>query len=228
MTEHASFLRLERYRLRELSALEAHAVSEHLTACDACRACLAEVEREVQLPALVVTPLRARPRSRALRLGGSVAGALALAAAALLVVRSAGDRQPAQAHVPPARLSTKGGETAIELVRKHGDALAHDSAVFVEGDAFKVLLTCPAPLAPHFEVVVYQAGEAFFPLSPGVIERCGNRRTLAGAFSLDGPDEALVCVALDAAPLARATLRRGPGALPELSVCTRVRPGALP
>ena len=52
MSQHASYLKLERYRLQELGAAEARAVSEHLAGCDACQACWAEVERELELPEL--------------------------------------------------------------------------------------------------------------------------------------------------------------------------------
>ena len=247
MNEHASYLRLERYRLQELSAGDARLISEHLASCEACRACWAEVERDIELPELPALPAltsqttertaavadlielryaasRLRTR-RWLAWSASTASALAIAAAALLMLRPV-DRG-ADERVPPARFRTKGGDVAIELVRRHGAGLAHDTDVFADGDAFKVLVTCPPPLAPHFDVVVYQAGRAHFPLVSGSIESCGNRRTLAGAFSLDGADDALVCVALDAQRRpSRAELRNGPSALPKLSVCTRVRPSA--
>jgi hypothetical protein len=241
--EHASFLRLERYRLRELSAREERMVATHLAACAPCRACLAEVEREValpQLPALSSAPepaaaadlnmlrdelARAKRRRRAL-LSSQIAGALALAAAALLMLRPLVSRQTSE-HVPPERIGMKGGDVALELVRKRGDAIANDADVFADGDAFKVLLTCPPPLAPRFEVVVYQDGQAYFPLEGGVLPRCGNRRALGGAFTLDGPHDALVCVALGEHGVpARSALRRGPDALPALSVCTRVLPAS--
>jgi hypothetical protein len=239
MTDHASFLRLERYRLRELSAREERMVSAHLAQCAPCRACLAEVEREVALPplpALSSAPepaaaadldmlrdelVRARRRRRAL-LGSQIGGALALAAAALLMLRPLVSRQTNE-HVPPERIGIKGGDVALELVRKRGEAIANDAAAFTDNDAFKVLLTCPPPLAPRFDVVVYQDGQAYFPLEGGALARCGNRRALEGAFSLDGPHDALVCVALGEHGVpARSLLRKGPAELPELSVCTRL------
>lgn len=240
VAEPISMLRLERYRLHELSSREARAVSAHLEQCGACRACLAEIEQDIELPAL--PELRA-PRSqvagaellelrgaarrvrtrRIMALGASASGVLAMAAAALLALRPAIERQSGDG-VPPARFGIKGGDVAVELVRKHRGALADDTAVFADGDVFKVLLTCPPPLAPHFDVVVYQDGRAHFPLAAGTLESCGNRRALSGAFTLDGA-EAVVCVALDAqrAP-SRHAIGAGPSALPELSVCTRVAP----
>lgn len=237
--EHASFLRLERYRLRELGARDERAVTLHLASCAACRKCLAEVEREIALPelpraaersteptssareliALRDEMARARSRKR-MWMGSQLAGALAMAAAALLMVRTLGS--PSE-RAPAERISVKGGDVAIELVRKRGELVVSDARAFADGDAFKVLLTCPPPLSPHFDVVVYQGGQAYFPLEAGALSSCGNRRTLSGAFSLDGPHDALVCIALSehGAP-ARSALRRGPEALPELSVCTPV------
>jgi len=239
VAEPISMLRLERYRLHELSSREASAVSAHLEQCGACRACLAEIDQDDALaalpelrperPATAVAELielrsaarRVRTR-RLMSFGAGISGALAMAAAALLVLRPAVERQSAD--VPPARFGIKGGDVAVELVRKHQGALADDAAVFADGDVFKVLVTCPPPLAPHFDVVVYQDGRAYFPLSSGTLESCGNRRALSGAFTLDGA-EAVVCVALDAQRLpSRSALGRGAGSLPELSVCTRVRP----
>jgi hypothetical protein len=241
-TEPISFLRLERYRLHELSAREERAVSEHLAGCAVCRTCLASIEEDVVLAPL---PVAAKPpaqvaelielrgaakRVRARRLmalSGSVTGALALAAAALLMLRPKPE-EPLTDGVRPARFGVKGGDVALELVRQHRGALA-DPARFADGDSFKVLVTCPPPLAPHFDVVVYQAGQAYFPLASGTLESCGNRQALAGAFTLDGA-AAVVCVALDAQqPPSRARLGQGPDALPNLSVCTRVAPqGAAP
>jgi hypothetical protein len=151
-----------------------------------------------------------------------VSGALAMAAAALLVLRPAIERPTGD--VPPARFGIKGGDVAVELVRKHQGALADDPAVFADGDVFKVLVTCPPPLAPHFDVVVYQDGRAYFPLTAGTLESCGNRLALSGAFTLDGA-AAVVCVALDARRVpSRSVLGKGPSSLPDLSVCTRVAP----
>jgi hypothetical protein len=239
-TEPISFLRLERYRLHELTAREERAVSEHLAGCAVCRSCLASIEEDVVLPPLPALSVPAKPRPqvaalielrdaakrvrarRLMALSGSVTGALALAAAALLMLRPKPEDSFADG-VRPARVGVKGGDVAVELVRQHRGALA-DPALFADGDSFKVLVTCPPPLAPHFDVVVYQAGQAYFPLASGTLESCGNRQALAGAFTLDGA-AAVVCVALDAQePPSRARLGQGPDALPDLSVCTRVAP----
>lgn len=238
-TEPISFLRLERYRLHELSAHEERAVSEHLAGCAVCRMCLASIEEDVVLPPLPALSVPAKPRPqvaalielrgaakrvrarRIMAFSGSVTGALALAAAALLMLGPKPD--PFADGVRPARFGVKGGDVAVQLVRQHRGALA-DPASFVDGDSFKVLVTCPPPLTPHFDVVVYQAGQAYFPLAAGTLASCGNRQALGGAFTLDGA-AAVVCVALDAhQPPSRARLGQGPDALPDLSVCTRVAP----
>lgn len=237
-SEPISFLRLERYRLHELSAREERAVAEHLASCEACRTCFASIEDDVELPELhlpakpseqlgeLIELRGAAKRVRARRFmawTSSATGVLALAAAALLMLRPKPD--PFGGEPRPARIGIKGGDVAIELVRQHRGALAADSAVFADGDAFKVLVTCPPPLTPHFDVVVYQAGQAYFPLAAGTLDSCGNRQALSGAFTLDGSDAAVVCVALDAQTKpSRDRLGRGPEALPDLSVCTRVAP----
>jgi len=240
VTEPISMLRLERYRLHELSAREERAVSAHLEQCGACRACLAEVEQDIVLPALpelpnarsqaaVVDLIELRGAARRVRtrrfmaFGAGASGALALAAAALLVLQTSVERQRADG-VPLARFGIKGGDVAVELVRKHQGALADDATLFADGDVFKVLVTCPPPLTPHFDVVVYQAGQAYFPLAAGTLDSCGNRQALSGAFTLDGAGDVIVCVALDAQRVpSRTELGQGPDALPDLSVCTRVR-----
>ena len=241
VAEPISFLRLERFRLHELSAGEAHAVSEHLARCAACRACLASIEEDdAVLPERPSAPRSAAPRAarvadlielrgaaervrtrRWMALSSGAAGVLALAAAALLILRPRADT--GLDGLRPARLGTKGGDVAVELVRNHRGALAGDPAVFADGDAFKVLVTCPPELAPYFDVVVYQADRAHFPLTAGRLTACGNRKALEGAFTLDGSDDAVVCVALDEQrPWPRGRLSEGPAALPELSVCTHV------
>jgi hypothetical protein len=244
VTEPISFLRLERYRLHELSAREERAVSEHLAGCQACRTCFASIEEDEalpELPELPELPAPAKPSERLAELielrgaakrvrtrrfmawTGSATGALALAAAALLMLRPKPD--PFSGEVRPPRIGIKGGDVAVELVRQHRGVLAADSAVFADGDAFKVLVTCPPPLAPHFDVVVYQAGQAYFPLAAGTLASCGNRQALSGAFTLDGSDAAVVCVALDPQTKpSRERLGQGPAALPDLSVCARVAP----
>src|SRR5687767_11570360 len=109
VTEPISFLRLERYRLHELSAGETRAVSEHLARCEACRACFASIEEDdAALPELPIAAPRAaqvadlielrgaakRVRARRwMALSGGATGALALAAAVLLMLLPKQDPQ---------------------------------------------------------------------------------------------------------------------------------------
>lgn len=243
--EPISYLRLERYALHELPAPEEQVVRAHLARCEACRACFAQTQQACELPALPeLSPARvAQPARRTqasalaqlgervrgwlaparVRAGLSLAGALAAAAAAWLALRPHVGPGLEPPRLRAARLGVKGGELAIELVRKHGAALAEPSR-FAPGDAFKVLLTCPPPGAPHVDVVVYQAGAAYFPLEATTLAHCGNRIALPGAFSLDGAQPAAVCAIVSDTPVARAALARGPAALTEMSVCITVIP----
>ncbi|HMI90069.1 MAG TPA: zf-HC2 domain-containing protein [Polyangiales bacterium] len=255
-SEPVSQLRLERYALSELPAGEHAQVEAHLARCPACRQCLLELSASEpalrslpqELPQLNQLPLAAqrielperRPQPRApssprvRRLPWSlprVAGGLALAAALLLALR-AGLQLP-RAGVDDANgrdsgRAVKGGELALELVRARAGDVALDPRSFASGDRFAVLVTCPPPAPAHWELVVFQAGEAFFPLDSTQPLRCGNRVSLPGAFALTGAQPAQVCVVLSAAPADRATLSRGPDALPAQHACTTVSAEARP
>jgi hypothetical protein len=225
VSEPISFLKLERHRLGELPLRDARVVEEHLEQCAGCRACFESIERDSAQLALPPLPpptrVHALPARKPswLRRSVAAAGALALAAAMFLIVKPSDQAL----RTPPARVRVKGGDLAIELVRRSARGQLADSARFAEGDAFKVLLTCPHIEAPRrLEVVVYQESEAFFPLDTIELEACGNRRNLDGAFGLSG-GQARVCVAI-ADELSRAALARGPAELPEWSVCARVVP----
>ncbi|HEX7481222.1 MAG TPA: hypothetical protein VF331_25700 [Polyangiales bacterium] len=103
---------------------------------------------------------------------------------------------------------------------------ALDPQRFAPGDRFAVLGSCPESLQASWDLVVFQAGEAFFPLQPTAALQCGNRVSLPDAFTLRG--EAPDCVALDLhAAIARSELRRrGPAGLPSQSACIVVAPVA--
>jgi hypothetical protein len=249
-SEPLSQLRLERYALSELPAAEHARIDAHLARCPACRQCLSELHASepalrplpAALPQLNELPEAARrialparharsgvlarpPAAIALR----VAGGLALAAALLLALR-AGLQTP-----PPALRDAnggdggrriKGGQLALELVRERGGDVARDPRTFGGGDRFAALVTCAPRAAPHWELVVFQGGEAFFPLDREQPLRCGNRVSLPGAFVLTGSAPANVCVVLGGAPLDRRVLGRGPDALPAEHACTTVAPEA--
>jgi hypothetical protein len=154
---------------------------------------------------------------------------LGLVAAAAALVLALLPRPSNDSRLPAARVRIKGGELAIALVRQHAAALANDPSVFAAGDRFEVRVSCPADLHAHWDVVVFQAGEAFFPLQPEAPLHCANGVTLPGAFELTGSAAASVCVQLEAAhPLDRERVRRdGQRALSPASACTALTP-ALP
>jgi hypothetical protein len=223
IAEPISWLRLERYRLQELAVADAREIEQHLAACASCRECLAKVDAPLPLPELPVrvpAPIR-RPVWGRARFVAAASAITAAAAAAVLMLRSSPGLEP-----PRRVLAIKGGELAIGLVRERAGAIAREPSQFAPGDRFKVLLTCPPPLRPHVDVVVFQGEQAFFPLQPAELAACGNALALPGAFALDGAEDALVCaVVSDAGPVDRAALSAGGvAALPALSVCAPIAP----
>jgi hypothetical protein len=220
ISEPISWLRLERYRLLELAPAERGQVDQHLERCELCRACLARIDAGVALAPLRPRPLRPSVRARRLWTWGVFA--TATAAAVLLSVLPGGPGLPP----PGPALRVKGGELALGLVRLRDGSIAHDPAHFARGDRFKVQLTCPPDMRGNVEVVVFQAGQTFFPLAPYRLADCGNLRILPGAFSLEGDADVTVCaVVVQAGAVDRAALRAGGvRALPALSVCVPLSP----
>lgn len=226
-----SWLRLERYALGELPEVERSAVAAHLEDCDLCRSCMAEIrDREVTaLPALPVGVLTAPApwwRRHKLRVawGGGFAAAAAAAAtvAIILSTRVGGVRD--ESSLPARRIQIKGGEVALDLIRERGGSVGYEPDAFLPEDRFKILFTCPSPAAMHVEVVVYQDGEASFPLPPTTVE-CGNRVALAGAFRITGRSPAVVCALFDeGAPPDRARLASARPEDLEGAVCTALEP----
>lgn len=180
-----SWLRLERYRDGELDDAERARIAEHLLACTACRACFHRIEEDTRelppLPALPTAP--AQRRSKAL----FVASGLALAAALLFAV----GRVPRDDE-PMARM--KGDGIAFTLVRDDQTVLGDASGTYREGDRWKALVTCPAGSRSTFDLVVYERGDAAFPLEPAKHLDCGNEVPLPGAFSLRGRERLVVCL----------------------------------
>lgn len=224
-----SWLTLDQYLLGELSDEETRDVSLHLEHCPLCRACLSEARRvdEAPLPALVFPERRSTclrwfsalkaPRTRPLW------AALASAAAALLVAMLALHDPGPEADGPGRRASFKGGEAVLTLIRERSGQIRQDPEAFAPGDRFKVLITCPPPWEPRYEVIVLQGGEATYPLEQGRRLVCQNREPLPGAFTLDGQDPALVCVLLgDTLPAPRTLRLPDANALPPGTLCTRL------
>ncbi len=204
--EPVSWLRLERFHAGALAGDERERVARHLAECAACAACLAKIrdDEAVALPplALPAAAKRARvapPPLRA-RVVVPIAGALAAAAALLVLVRG----KP----VEPIASRVKGGDVAFTLVREDGARVEGDSGAYRDGDRFMAVVTCPPGGDMSFDVVVYDDAGASFPLEPAPRFACGNEAPLPGAMRLTGRGEETVCllwsddegVALRAAP----------------------------
>jgi len=205
--EPVSWPRLERYAAGELDATTRGAIDAHLRGCAACRACLDTIRADVvALPPLPVIDVRPPARILAAR-WLFAGGALAAAAAILLVVLTRGS-QPA----PRASVAVKGaGVVVLSVVRERDGAIAIDPSTYRANDRLKVQLTCDPGPSVWADVIVYQDDGAAFPIAPAAIP-CGNHATVPGAFRISGRGHALVCVALGvAAPPARAAHGPAPG-----------------
>jgi hypothetical protein len=194
--EPVSWLRLERYHLGELGAQERARVAEHLASCAACAACLERIAQDdaVALPTLPpLAPRRAARRRWPVRAAATV-GALAAAAVVVLTLRPAGHAGNEGAATRPAE-RVKGDAVAFALVRDDGARIDGNEGLYSPSDRFKAIVTCPPGTAARFDVVVYDAEGASFPLGEGAQSvACGNGVPMAGAFRLTGPGDETVCL----------------------------------
>jgi hypothetical protein len=174
--EPISWLRLETYALDHRDA----AVRDHVAACEACRGCLAEIERDaVALPPLVVPVKKRRAWWPMLLVPAAAAAVL------LFVLRPR----------PHDGFTVKGvGEVSIGVVRERAGTITYDARTYRPADRWKVLVTCPPSAGAFIDVDV--GGD--HPLAPAQIA-CGNRIVVPGAFTLNGGDNR-VCVSVSAAP----------------------------
>jgi hypothetical protein len=239
--EPVSWFKLERYGLGELSERDAVQVAQHLAECPVCGACYAQIEAQAQgdsearppLPAAAARatrseaprsrPTRARSKNRHRNRNLAVAGTLLSAALGAWLALGPDMEPPLSERRGSGVTDVKGGELALELVRVASDGRMREPGHFAPGDRFKVLFSCPPARTGALRLRVFQAGHVFEPLPPYQLENCGNRRSLPGAFSLDGSDRVSVCVILAGDP-AQVEQAREPGQLPKDSVCTRVLP----
>lgn len=188
--EPISWLRLEQFALSRADA----SIGAHVEKCDACRACLGEIERDVvALPPLAVPePARAkRPWWKAFALPAGLA--VAAAAILLLVLRP---RTALQQHEGPNITQVKGlGTVELVLVRERAGVVRQDTHTFTTGDRWKVLVTCAANKTAWVDVFVMEKGALHpdYPLDPVQIT-CGNGIALPGAFSITGDKINDVCV----------------------------------
>ena len=112
----------------------------------------------------------------------------------MLIVFKFGWPDQVDGELPPSKIAYKGGELTISLVRDRDGAIKHNPEVFISGDHFKVLVTCPPGEELYWDLVVIQNDEHYFPLGPAAVLNCGNRVGLPGAFTLSGPGDAIVCL----------------------------------
>jgi hypothetical protein len=124
----------------------------------------------------------------------------------------------------PGRVSFKGGELALSLVRERKGAILHDPTTFAPKDRFKVLVTCAPGERLLWDLMVIQGEERSFPLKPGGPLLCGNRQPLPGAFTITGRSPVVVCVVVGDRPLDRSRLSRVAGLPPEGVVCASLGP----
>lgn len=211
-----SWLRLELYQLGEIAETERASIATHLAACPACAACFASIEREgaVALPPLpVARKVQTGSVASYARLGALGAGALALAAGVLLGVGAAW--RHGDAFDPGSAARVKGDVVAFSLVRDDDERIDDARGVFKDGDRFKAVVTCPPSMGLAFDVVVYDASGASFPLARARLA-CGNNVPLPGAFRLSGSSEETVCLTWG---MEREPLRGGP---PANALCKRL------
>lgn len=186
-----SWLDLERYALAEMDRDEREAVAAHLEACEACRSCMDHLESHepIALPALPSLP-EAPWWRRWFALPALATAAVAAAVIVLFVLRSGDPGEKIASVYPAQRVGVKGGELAIELLRDAGEP-----SVYVSGDRFKVLVTCPPGFGDQVEIAVFQNGEKFSPIPTTPIS-CGNRVAVPGAFSITGDTPVYVCASV--------------------------------
>ncbi len=225
-----SWLRLERYQLGELAAEERATIEAHVTACPACAACLKEVDDGAKkaLPAPTIRSarkLRLAPLAPPAHGRGTVIFAvtgLAMAAAAILWI---GPFFKVETNGPVASSDRiKGGDVAFTLARDDDEMIGDAAGTYHDGDRFKALVTCPAGLDASWDLVVFERGEASFPLASASHLPCGNAVPLEGAFRLTGAESMTVCVLWGDALDRAAVVRDGEHALGEHALCKRLQP----
>ena len=225
-TEHISWLTLERFWLGELGPTDKARVEHALEQSEELRRCLEMIRADVARPLPPLPVIRAPVAKQRRRwwwfegwpgLVAATAGIVAIVSVWSLWNRT-GDRDRVK------------GETAVlELVRESGGILAVDASVFLEGDLFKVRITCSRQGPVSWQVSVFQGNEVFFPLSSTEQIHCGNRVALPGAFRITGNAPALVCLSFDDGIVPPERLaKEGIEALPATAVCTHVRPLVRP
>jgi hypothetical protein len=161
-----------------------------------------------------------------LRRAVPITGALAAAAAILLVLGknpSGPDTTGGSGEGP--RVKGGAGAPSFALVRDDEALIEEAGGSFHDGDRFKVLVTCPPDTHTRFDVVVWDAEGASFPLAAAGDVACGNRVALPGAFRVTGSSRMTVCLlASDAGAIDRERVRRNGLAAIPADVCKTLEP----
>ena len=221
---HVSWLMLERYWLGELGPDEQARVKLALEQSEELRHHLERIESDARLPLRPLPPPPAPKPRQGWWVIPSWRGLLLVTAAVVMVVN--GWRL---FNRPPSQERPKGDAAVLELVRESGGTMVEDASVFVDGDVFKVQLTCSRQGPVSWQLSVFQGREVFFPLPAAEPIHCGNRVSLPGAFRVSGTSPALVCIAFDEDIVPPERLaKEGIAALPAAAACVHLRPVARP
>jgi hypothetical protein len=233
-----SWLRLEQHHAGELAGSEHAAISAHLAACAVCAACFARIEAEAAEPLPAPSPEAARSRAPAAALAPRLEArapapprlvllrrfvpalaAVAVAASVVLLLGRGARLEPRPGRLDPIASRTKGGDVAFVLVRDDEQLVVEAGGVYREGDRWKAVVTCPSSMRASWDLVVFDRGEAAFPLAPSAELVCGNDVPLAGAFRTTGRDPMTVCLVWsEGAAVDREALRlASPETLPRAS-----------
>ena len=228
--EPVSWLRLERYRLGELSGPERETVATHLETCPVCAACLAEANRPIAMaPLTLPEPSSLLSRLRHGLIGQTPMGAtlrIAFALAALVLLLLPGGRSNQVARLASrTERGIKGGEVTVALVRERNGIVEHGATTFAPEDRWKVLVTCPMQQVLFWDLAVVEGERVTFPLLPSAPIACGNHVPLPGAFRLAADHLVEVCLVLGDDPLDRLTLSaKDAKSLTSGATCTTLHP----
>ena len=124
------------------------------------------------------------------------------------------------------RARPEGDGVAFVLVRDDGQRMVDAEGVFRGGDRFKALVTCPPSTTATFDLVVFDASGASFPLPPARGLTCGNEVPLPGAFRLtaSGGSETVCIVWGDGDEVDRTALAQSGVASGAHSMCKELHP----
>lgn len=201
-----SWLELERHALGEAKGAEQ--IDAHLAECAGCEQIMARIRDDRRtMPGLSIPVGVQRKRGWPWRL------TLVLAPlAVLLIIVTLRSRDPKGSST-----GVKGAEPSFVLIRENASRLLSPTH-FADGDRFKIQVSCAPSLGTtHADIVVSQSGSLFYPLAP-VRLSCGNQVPVPGAFYIDGPSPALVCLVLsESGPPIRQSIPPG-------SLCVELQP----